>query len=102
MKSTATILTPNGRRYRVQLCKHFTHKGPATFGEREGEIVFDLGTVGQRAAPLTLRLWAKAAEAGGLERLEQVVERHLKRFAFREPEITFDWRRAPAVQAPPL
>lgn len=97
MKSTATILTPNARRYMIQLCKHFAHRVPATYGEREGEIVFDAGTLGLRAAPQTLMLWAKASEPGGLQRLEQVVERHLKRFAFREPEIDFDWRRAPAL-----
>ena len=97
MKSSATILTPNGRRYMIQLCKHFAHKVPATYGEREGEIVFEAGTVGLRAAPRTLMLWAKAAEPGGLQRLEQVIESHLKRFAFREPEIALDWRRAPAA-----
>jgi len=97
MKSTATILTPNARRYMIQLCKHFGHRVPATFGEREGEIVFEAGVVGLRAAPKTLMLWANAAEAGGLERLERVIESHLKRFAFREPQITLDWRRAPAA-----
>lgn len=96
MKSTATILTPNARRYMIQLCKHFAHKVPATYGEREGEILFEAGVVGLRAAPQTLMLWAKAAEPVGLQRLEQVVESHLKRFAFREPAIALDWRRAPA------
>jgi hypothetical protein len=97
MKSSTTLLTPNGRKYMIQLCKHFGHRVPATYGERDGEIVFEAGKVGLRAAPVTLMLWADAPEASGLERLEQVVERHLKRFAFREPELSFDWRRAPAV-----
>jgi len=97
MKSTATIRTPNARRYMIQLCKHFGHCVPATYGEREGEIVFEAGKIGLRAAPETFMLWAHADEAGGLERLEQVVETHLRRFAFREPNLAVEWRRAPAV-----
>jgi len=94
MKSSATIATENARRYMIQLCKHFAHKVPATFGEREGEILFDGGKVGLRAAPQTLMLWTEAPEAADVARLEEVVERHLKRFAFREPDLTLDWRRA--------
>jgi len=97
MKSTATIRTPNARRYLVQLCKHFAHRVPATFGERDGEIVFEAGKVGLRASPETFMLWADAAEMGALQRLEQVIESHLKRFAFREPDLAVEWRRAPAI-----
>ena len=95
MKSSTTLLTPNGRKYMIQLCKHFGHRVPTTYGEREGEIVFEAGKVGLRAAPETLMLCTEAPELGAVERLEQVIESHLKRFAFREPELSFDWRRAP-------
>jgi len=94
MKSSTTLLTPNGRKYMIQLCKHFGHRVPASCGEREGEIVFNVGKVGLRAAPETFMLCAEAPEASGIERLEQVIESHLKRFAFREPDLSFDWRRA--------
>lgn len=93
MKSSTTIPTANGRRYMVQLCKHFGHRVPTTFGEREGEIVFEAGKVGLRAAPETLMIVAEATEPAGLDRLEDVVARHLKRFAFREPDLAVDWRR---------
>ncbi|THD57720.1 DUF2218 domain-containing protein [Phenylobacterium sp.] len=95
MRSSATLLTPNARKYMIQLCKHFGHRASATYGEREGEIVFEVGKVGLRAAPQTLMLRAEAPETSGIERLEQVIESHLKRFAFREPEMALDWRRAP-------
>ncbi len=97
MKSSTTLLTPNARKYMIQLCKHFGHRAPATYNDREGQIVFEAGKVGLRAAPETLMLWTEAPEASGIERLEQVVESHLKRFAFREPDLAFDWRRAPVV-----
>jgi hypothetical protein len=97
MRSSVTILTPNARRYMIQLCKHFGHRAPATYNDREGEIVFETGKVGLRAAPETLMLCTDAAELSGVERLERVIESHLKRFAFREPELSFDWRRAPVL-----
>jgi hypothetical protein len=97
MKSSATIPTTNGRRYMIQLCKHFGHRVPATFDDREGEIVFEGGKVGLRAAPETLMLWTEAPEIADVQRLEQVVESHLKRFAFREPDLALDWRRASAA-----
>ena len=36
---------------------------------------------------------SQAADVEGLDRLEKVMESHLKRFAFREPEMAVDWRR---------
>jgi hypothetical protein len=95
MKSSSTIVTENGGRYISQLCKHFGHKVPATLGEREGQITFEAGEVHLRASPATLMILADAAEADGLARLEGVVESHLKRFAFREPDLAVEWRRAP-------
>src|ERR1700759_3001701 len=94
MKSSATIPTANGRRYMIQLCKHFGHRAPATFNDREGEIVFEAGKVGLRAAPETLMIIAEAAATEGLERLEGVVARPLKRFGVRETDLAVDWRRA--------
>jgi len=99
MKSSATIPTANGRRYMIQLCKHFAHRAPATFNDREGEILFEAGKVGLRAAPETLMILAEAAEPAGLDRLEGVVASHLKRFAFREPDLAVDWRRASGLPA---
>ena len=94
MKSSTTIPTAHGRRYMIQLCKHFGHRVPATFNDREGEVVFEGGKVGLRAAPETLMIVAEAEAPEGLDRLEGVVASHLKRFAFREPDLAVDWRRA--------
>jgi hypothetical protein len=38
----------------------------------------------------------EAAEPEGLHRLEGVVASHLKRFAFREPDLAVEWSRAAA------
>ena len=96
MRSSATISTQNAHRYMVQLCKHFGHRVTATFNEKEGRIAFDGGDVHLRAAPQTLMLLADAEQPEGLARLEGVIASHLKRFAFREPDLAVDWRRASA------
>jgi len=93
LKSTAAVRTNAGGRYMVQLCKHFGHRVPATFGERDGRIQFEAGEVRLRSAPQTLMVIAEAAAPEGLGRLEEVIARHLKRFAFREPDLAVEWSR---------
>ena len=36
---------------------------------------------------------ARAGDPESLSRLEKVMDSHLKRFAFREPEMAVEWRR---------
>ena len=93
MKSSATVPTANAGRYMVQLCKHFGHKIPTEWNDHEGKITFAMGEVALRAGPETLMMVASAADAERLARVEQVTDSHLKRFAFREPDMTVDWRR---------
>jgi hypothetical protein len=94
MRSSATVATPNGRRYMIQLCKHFGHRVETSLNDREGRIGFEGGEVRLRAAPETLMIVAEAEAQAGLDRLEQVVASHLKRFSFREPELAVEWSRA--------
>jgi len=42
-------------------------------------------------------LVAESQAAEGLDRLEQVLASHLKRFAFREPDLAVEWSRAKAA-----
>ena len=95
MRSSSTIVTEASHRYMAQLCKHFAHRVPATLGERESQITFEQGQVHLRASPATLMIRVEAAGPVGLGRLETVVASHLKRFAFREPDLAVEWRRAP-------
>jgi hypothetical protein len=94
MRSSSTIPTGHGRRYMIQLCKHFGHRLEASFDDREGRIGFAGGEVRLRASPDNLMVVADAEEDEALARLERVVESHLRRFAFREPDLAVDWRRA--------
>ncbi|MGH6908986.1 MAG: DUF2218 domain-containing protein [Phenylobacterium sp.] len=95
MRSSSTIVTGNAPRYMSQLCKHFGHRVPTVLDEREGQITFEAGRVHLRASPATLMIRVESADSEGLVHLEGVVASHLKRFAFREPDLAVEWSRAP-------
>jgi uncharacterized protein len=92
-EAVSRIVTAHASKYLQQLCKHFAHKLTVSFDETAGAISFPLGEVKlvADAEALTLRLQSLNAE--DLERLKDVVVRHLARFAFRE-ELSVEWREA--------
>jgi len=91
--SEARVATPLARRYMTQLCKHFEHKLPVTYTTHTGRIEFQAGLCLMEAQDETLVLRAEAGDAEGLDRLENVVVKHLERFAFRDKPAV-NWVRA--------
>ena len=96
LSSTARVSLSAPRRYLGQLCKHFGHKITATYDDeyRTGRIAFPAGPCDLEAdeAEGVLTMRVSAANDDDLARLENVVGRHLERFAFREP-LTVTWTR---------
>lgn len=83
--STACIATPNGRRYMTQLCKHWAHKFEVVYDETQGLVPFAADRRCRMAADdAGLTLTIEIEDAGQMERMQEVVIDHLKRFAFRE------------------
>ncbi|MBC7168991.1 DUF2218 domain-containing protein [Phenylobacterium sp.] len=99
VKSSATVPTEHARRYMIQLCKHFGHKVETRFDDHEGRIRFEMGEAKLRARPEALLLVVETEGEEALARLEGVVASHLQRFAFRENELSVDWRRGAAPAA---
>ena len=92
-QSTSRVTTDAPRRYLGQLCKHFEHKLPVTLAEQSGRIEFATGVCTLAAEPDCLVMQVEAPDEAALSTLEDVVARHLLRFAFRQPpEIV--WARA--------
>jgi uncharacterized protein len=89
-RSQASIATAQAERYLSQLCKHFQHRRPVTFDRQSGHIAFDMGDCRLRAEAGVLTLVAEAPDAERLAQLQDVVARHLVRFAFRE-ELRVAW-----------
>ena len=82
----AVVQTSKSARYLAQLCKHFQHKLPVSLDAGRGRIEFEGGVCELAAAEggETLHLRLLTREPAELATLEDVVSRHLVRFAFRE------------------
>lgn len=89
----AEIVTPQAKRYMIQLCKHFQHKRPVTLEDQSGLISFTIGDCRLRADDGMLTLSLEAADDAQMLQLQDVVARHLLRFAFRE-EMRIGWHAA--------
>ena len=94
--SEACIATERASIYLQQLCKHFGHRLAVEFTPVRGRIAFPLGTCRLEAKGGTLTLSAEAEDPAQLKQLQDVVERHLLRFAFRDPP-TFTWIDQPSA-----
>jgi hypothetical protein len=91
LQSTAEIESAQAAAYLIRLCKHFAHKLSATtYDDHTGHIPFPAGDCDLSAQGNRLHLAVKAKDTEGLERLKDVVARHLLRFAFRE-ELAVNW-----------
>ncbi len=91
IQSTARIETARASIYLQQLCKHFAHKLAVEFWPNEGRIPFAAGTCRLAANDGILHLTAEAEDAERLAVVQDIVARHLVRFAFREP-LRIDWK----------
>ncbi len=91
--SRADIRTARARNYLIQLCRHFGHRIEATHSDNRGRIVFGAGVCDLNAEdPDILRAEMSARGEAELATLEDVIERHLKRFAFKE-DLSVQWIR---------
>jgi len=95
LTSEASVLTSVPARYLGQLCKHFQHKVPVTLDAHHGRIEFPAGSceLDAQDGPGALHMRITGADRFALNTLEDVVTRHLVRFAFRE-KLEVEWRRA--------
>jgi hypothetical protein len=93
LKTIARVETERASIYLQQLCKHFAHKRPVVFTPTRGEIKFDAGTCRLEATEGVLVLEADGADQEKVDHLQMVIEKHLSRFAFREPP-NMNWQPA--------
>lgn len=91
--SVAEAATPDASRYLQQLCKHFAHRRPVSFDEHAGHIGFAIGDCRLSATDDVLTITLSAPDDARMSELQDVVARHLLRFAFRDPP-TIEWRAA--------
>ena len=83
----AAVATESPARYLGQLVKHFAHKLPTTLAEDNtaGHIAFPMGPCDLSVRGETLVMRVEAETADDCAKLQDIVARHLLRFAFRSP-----------------
>ena len=94
VQSQAQVSTASASRYLQQVCKHWSHKFAVEFTPERGSIPFSEDRRCEFAAAdgvLTMRI--EAADEATLERTQNVVVDHLKRFAFREDLGEISWKK---------
>ncbi|HYI83989.1 MAG TPA: DUF2218 domain-containing protein [Acetobacteraceae bacterium] len=90
---TARVPTGNGARYLQQLCKHWSHKLDVRLEGDTGVVRFPEAVATMTAGDDALVVAVEAENGETLERMKDVVARHLDRFAFREAPLRFDWSK---------
>jgi uncharacterized protein len=94
LTSTAKIETVHAGKYLVQLAKHWSHRFPdLTWNETRADIPFPTGQCVITSNENILAIALTVPDEETASRMEDVVEEHLKRFAFRE-SLEIIWQRA--------
>lgn len=91
MRMTADFPTARAAALTGTMAKHFGHKIPVTQDDRHAVLTFEMGVARIEAQDASLHLTLEAADAGALERLREVIESHLLRFAHREDPAPLSW-----------
>lgn len=91
-QSTATAQTENASRHLQQLCKHWSHKCETDFTPEAGTVAFpeNRGTLILQASDTALTMQLTVPDPVHLAKMQDVVDKHLLRFAFRE-DLTINW-----------
>ena len=90
--SRADVTTKEGRKYLVQLCKHFQHKRPATWGDDRGRIEFGSGLCELTADDSGLHIVATATEAENAPQLAGTCQNASERAGRQSSEYRYSFR----------
>ncbi|UWR47376.1 DUF2218 domain-containing protein [Phaeobacter inhibens] len=96
LTDTGHFDTPNASKYLQQICKHFAHKVAVTHDDTKGTVALGMGPATLTAEDQHLRAEVTAPTAEELDHARQIIDNHLKRFAFREEFEAMTWASATA------
>lgn len=96
MKTIATVSTEKGARYMKALVNHFSRKIDASYEGDRGSISFGFGRCEIEAQTDSLIFVADSDNQSNLNRLEGVIDSHLRRF-MQDEEVTLNWSEVKPV-----
>ena len=83
--------TASGSKYLQQLCKHWGHKFEVEFSGNRGTVRLPCAVAAMEASADALLVTVETEDTDAVERLTEIVAKHLDRFAFREAPLPFEW-----------
>lgn len=89
--SRVEVETQHASRYLQQLSKHWAHKFETEFTPLSSKIALPLGEARLSANDTELVIEVTAHKSEDLTVLQDVVQRHIERFAFKE-SLAFVWQ----------
>lgn len=94
MRLTACLPTDRATQLMATAAKHFAHKVAVDQDDGTARVAFPTGLGVMSVQDGALSLVIEAADAGAAERVREVLEGHLLRFAHREAPEPLVWSRA--------
>lgn len=88
--SIAHVKTLNASSYLRKLCQHWSHRFPVEYTAEHGAIQLPQATCTLDASPEAVTIHLDLKADADEPHLRQVVEEHIRRFAFQE-ELIFAW-----------
>ncbi|MBL4807921.1 MAG: DUF2218 domain-containing protein [Rhodobacteraceae bacterium] len=90
-KSTARLRTEHGKKYLLQMSKHFAHKIDVTYSETHADCPFPNGTATMDADDSGITFGVSAATDELVTQAKSIIESHIVKFAFREKLESLEW-----------
>lgn len=92
MQSTAHVSINRPARYAKQLATHLSHKASDfSHTDTTWTLVFDFGEGTIIAHDTLIEMLATSSDTDSLARMQDVLERHLRKFASQEGELSIEW-----------
>jgi hypothetical protein len=92
LTAQSSFNTAKATAYLKKFCRHFAHKLPTEFDDVSGYVDFPFGDCRLVSQDDQLMFKVEAETEESLAKMEDVVARHMERFAFRDG-ITLMWVR---------
>lgn len=90
MQRIGYLAITEGSRYMQRLCFHFGKKVAVQYDDTHGEVTFPWGECGMRSDEKGIHFTCKAESPETLERVQNVIDEHVKLFARKAP-LAIDW-----------
>lgn len=91
METRATITIARPGRYAKQLANHLSHKIESTPTDTGWDLVLSQGSASIVVTESTIVFSTSAATAVDTAFIQDVLVRHLKKFAAKEGELSIEW-----------